>query len=147
MGNPVAKSFSVTVDIQAPPAAVWEVLQDVERWPTWTPTMTSVRRLDSGPLAVGSRARIRQPGLPPSTWVVTDLDAGRGFSWISTAPLMRTAAEHWVEPHPGGSRVLLVVHFSGPLSGLAARFAGKLTQDYIVKESQGLKRRVEGGDG
>jgi hypothetical protein len=53
--------FSITVEIPAPPDRVWAVMADIERWSDWTPTVTSIRRLDPGPLAVGSRARIRQP--------------------------------------------------------------------------------------
>jgi len=75
--------FIRSVDIDAPPDVVWRTVRDVERWPEWTPTVTSLRLVDPGPLALGSRARIRQPRLPPATWQVTELDDGRGFVWVT----------------------------------------------------------------
>jgi uncharacterized membrane protein len=65
--------FRLTVEIEAPPDRVWAVMREIERWPEWTPTLTSIRRLDGGPLAVGSLVLIRRPSLPPAKWQVTAL--------------------------------------------------------------------------
>ncbi|MEX5718406.1 SRPBCC family protein [Geodermatophilus maliterrae] len=60
---------STRIDVEAPVQQVWQVLREVELWPEWAPTVTSVRRLDDGPLAVGSRVRVGRPRiLRPSTW-------------------------------------------------------------------------------
>jgi hypothetical protein len=57
---------------------VFAVLHDVERWPEWT--MTAVKKMDDGPLVVGSKVRVRQPKLLPAVWLVTELDENRAFT-------------------------------------------------------------------
>ena len=88
---------STRIDVEAPVEQVWEVLCEVERWPEWAPTVTSVRRLDDGPLAVGSRVRVEQPRIPPTEYVVTDLEPSRSFTWVATGPGVRTTARHLLE--------------------------------------------------
>ena len=70
------KSFSTTIEIKAPPQRVWAVLADIEGWPDWTASVTSVERFESGPLIVGTRARLRQPKLRPAIWEITKIEKG-----------------------------------------------------------------------
>ena len=88
--------FERSIDIDAAPGHVFDVYVDVERWPEWTPTVTSVERLDAGPLKVGSRARIRQPRLPVVVWEVTELVQGRWFTWVARGPGALTVGRHAV---------------------------------------------------
>lgn len=137
---------SVEVDIDARAQRVWEVLTDVERWPEWAETVTSVTRLDEGPLRVNSRARVEQPKLPPTEYVVTELSPGEWFTWIARSPGVRTIARHDVESLPrGGTRVRLGVELAGPLGKVMGRlFFTRLTQRYLTAEAAGLKARSEG---
>jgi len=136
--------FQVTEEIDAAPEQVWAVLADVERWPDWTPTMTSVRRLDEGPLGSASSAEIRQPKLPKTVWRVTRFEPGRRFEWAAGGPGMTTRGDHVVEPLDGGrSRVTLEIATVGALAGVMWLLLGSLTRRYVSLEASSLKRRCE----
>lgn len=136
--------FSITVDIAAPPDRVWAVVADVERWPEWTPTVTQVKRLERGPLTLGSRTRIRQPRLPPAVWQVSELVEGRSFTWISRSTGVRVTARHSVEPSAQGTRAVLSLRFSGLLGPLIARLTRGLNERYLAIEGKGLSERSIG---
>ena len=137
---------SIEIDINATPARVWEVMSDVERWPEWTETVTSVTRLDADALGLGSRVRVEQPKLPPTEYVVTELDPGAGFTWVATGPGVRTTARHRIAAtgSGSGSRVRLSVEQAGPVGTVMGRlFFRRLTDRYLATEAAGLRARSE----
>ena len=137
-------NLTITVEIQASPDRVWAVMRDIERWPEWTSTVTSIERLDRGPFAVGSRARIRQPKLLPAVWEVSELDETRKqFTWVTRGPAMQVTARHQVEANGVGSRATLSIQFSGLLGALVARLTRTLNERYLAIEAKGLRDRSE----
>lgn len=137
--------FRTTIDIQAPPERVWAALQDIEHWPAWTPTVTKVRPLDPGPVAVGTRAIVRQPKLPSACWQITEFAEGRSFTWIKRSPGVLVTGRHCVEGTANGSRATLSLDFSGPLGSFIARLTRGLNKGYLTLEAQGLKKHAEAG--
>ncbi|MEV0152444.1 SRPBCC family protein [Micromonospora sp. NPDC050686] len=136
--------FEATTEVAAPQESIWAVTVDVERWPEWTASVRRAERLDSGPFAVGSAARVEQPRLRPAVWRVTELAAPTYFRWVSGSPGVRTVAEHRLVPLPDGRvRVLLSVAQTGPLAPLVGRLGGNLVRRYLRTEADGLKRRCE----
>ena len=137
--------FRYEVDIQAPPARVWSVLLDVERWPEWTTSVTSIKRLDFGPLTLGSRTSIVQPRLSKRVWRVSSLDeTHRSFAWTTQSLGLRIVGYHRVEESDtGGSHVTLSLHFLGVLGPLIARLFRDLNRDYLAREGNGLKTHCE----
>jgi uncharacterized protein YndB with AHSA1/START domain len=135
--------FQISVDIAAPPDVVWSVMADAERWHEWTTSVRSIRRLDSGPLRVGSRALVRQPRFPPAIWKVTALDPGRSFTWKNGVPGMWVYAHHSVEPAEGGARAKLRLNYEGVIGRLMGRVTHAITNRYLGLEAAGLKRRSE----
>ena len=136
--------FRIEVEINTPPELVWEIMRDVQRWSEWTPTVTSVRLLDPGPLRVGTRVVVRQPKLPPAKWRVTELDElHRSFTWVSLGPGVRVIARHSVETLAEGSRATLSLRYSGLLAGLFAYLTRGLNDRYLELEAHGLKELSE----
>jgi uncharacterized membrane protein len=134
-----------SVDVDASPDQVWEVLVDVERWPEWTDSVTSVRRLDAGPLAVGSRVEVSQPRIPTGVYTVVALEPGRTFTWEQRQPGSTVSARHDCAPLPDGrTRADLIVVMSGAIGGVMGRLYRRLTERYLAMEAAGLKSRAEG---
>jgi uncharacterized protein YndB with AHSA1/START domain len=136
---------STRVEVDAPVERVWAVLSDVAGWPGWAPTVTALERLDDGPLAVGSRARVEQPRIPPTEYEVTALEPGRSFTWVARGPGVRTTARHVLDDLGAGrTRVTLSVEQSGPVGAVMGRFYRRLTDRYLAAEAEGLRARSEG---
>jgi len=137
------RHFKITVDIGAPAGRVWEVMSDVERWHEWTPSVTSIKRGDDAPVAVGTKLTIRQPKFPPAFWKVTKIEPGRGFESVSPGPGFRVIARHWIEASGAGSRATLSLELQGPLGGLFGAMTKGITERYLAMEAAGLKARSE----
>jgi len=144
IADPSRRHFEISIDIAAPPQRVWSVTSDVERWPEWTASVLSVRRLDQGKFRVGSRARIRQPKFLPAVWQVTKLDEGRSFTWAMHTPGLKATGYHAVASASGGSRATLSVTYSGLLAGIVTRLLATTTERFLALEANGLKKRSEG---
>jgi uncharacterized membrane protein len=136
-------SESLSVDISAARERVWQVITDVETWPQWTRSMTTVKRLDDGPLRFGSRARIKQPGLPNLVWQVTGITEGVEFTWVTRTPGVDATATHRLEETPAGVRLTLTVAWTGIFARAVAAMAGKRTRGYLALETAGAKARSE----
>lgn len=121
--------------IAAPPETVWRLTTEVERWPELLDAITSLERLDSGPLAVGSRSKIKQPGQPLRTWTVTEISAPRRFVWETHGLGMRMVATHDIEPTDTGCRNTLAIDLSGPVGAVIGALAGRRIASTIADEN------------
>jgi uncharacterized protein YndB with AHSA1/START domain len=128
------------IEIGAPAERVWEVFTDVERWPSWTPSVTSVEPLDAPSISVGNRFRIKQPKLPTLVWQVTAVDAPHSWTWAVRSIGATTSATHDVTPAgPSACVVAQVIDQSGVLGSLAGALTRRLTRKYWSLEGNGLK--------
>jgi uncharacterized membrane protein len=137
--------FEASIEVAAPASEVFAAYADVERWPSWTSSVTSVELLDPGPLRVGSRARVRQPKLPVAVWQVTALEPGREFTWQAQGPGVLTTGTHRVTP-AGDDHVTVtaILEQAGPLGAVVGLMTRRLTHRYLDTEVRGLKAYCEG---
>ena len=137
------RTFGITIGIDVPAGRVWQVMIDTDRWHEWTPSVNSIKRLDTGPLVVGSRLVIRQPKFPPARWSITAFDAGLSFTWMSSGPGIRVVAQHCVKPTGNGSQASLSLDFQGVFGSVFGRMTKSITERYLDFEARGLKARSE----
>lgn len=133
----------VTIDINAPPEKVWDVVADVDRWPGWTESVHDIAVTSEGEFGLGSTARIDLAGARPSVWTVNQLEPGHSFTWESKTPGVHSVACHVIEPRDGGSRVTLWVRNSGLFAVLLSPYLSHVGKRNLKWESEGLKRRCE----
>ena len=129
--------------IDVPSDIVWSVTEDIERWPEWASSFTSVKRIDQGPFDVGSKALIKQPGLPEAEWIVTSLTRGERFTWESRIRGIRMIATHEMMAVETGTQNVLRIEMSGLMARLLWPLIRSSAQRSLERENAGLKGRCE----
>lgn len=136
--------FEQSVEIDAQPQRVWDVLSDLEAWPHRIETVDEVELLTPPPVAVGARVRLKQPKLPEGTWEVTSWDAPSSFEFRQQSGGVTSTAGHRVEAlDDGRSRLTLTVEMRGLLVPIFGRIYRDLTNRYMAIEADGIKRAAE----
>jgi len=131
------------LEIEAPLERLWALTIQVEGWPGFTPTVTSVERLDDGPLRVGSRVRLKQPGQPSRVWTVTALEPRRHFAWSTRLPGVTMTGVHELAPTDRGTRNVLRVELTGWAASLLGLLARIPIARALARENEGFRRAAE----
>ena len=129
--------------IEADPAVVWALTIDVEGWPRLTPTVTEVTLLDDPPVALGTRARIKQPGQRAAVWTVSRVESGTEFEWWTKVGPVTMTGGHHLERVDRGCVNVLTLEVTGRGSGLVERIVGRRIAKAIDTENRGFKQAAE----
>jgi hypothetical protein len=90
------------IEVAADPHAVWQVLTDIDQWPTWNPDVKSASL--EGELAEGSRFNWKAgPGTITST--IQELDPPRSIAWTGKTLGLRAIHVYRLEPRGAGTWV------------------------------------------
>ena len=134
-----------SIRIGAPPGDVWAAMVDVERWPVWASQFKRLERLDAGPLAAGSRVKVKPKGMPGSVWQVTEYEEGHSFTWASSlGPGILVTGGHEVTANGNGTNAEFWLEAGGPLG----RLLGPLLRRTVFSRNtrsatEGLKSHLE----
>jgi uncharacterized membrane protein len=145
--QPQARSFQLKLTdellIQAPVEFVWNVTVDVESWPRWTPTVTSVKIISKGEFGLGSRALLKQPMQAEAEWIVTKFQPLRLFEWVSRRSGIYLTARHEILQTEKGTISKLTLFAEGFLIRLLWPVLKNRIAQSIKTENLGLKKYCE----
>ncbi len=139
--------ITASIDIAAPPEAVWKVLMDWSRYPDWNPMLRSIagQARKGGKITVSIASPV---GTLPIDAVVTRLATNSGITWHSKLKVSGLFdRDHIIElsPDPVGSRLTQTQTFAGILAPGASVVATGTVRDGLAKMNAALKERVESG--
>ena len=130
--------------IDAPIDVVWSLTVDLERWPSITPTISSVQLLDDAPLVIGSRALVRQPMQRATVWAVDELDEPTLFVWSARVMGMSMVARHLlVSVGDGVTEQTLEIEVAGRGAGVFLRLFGGRIRRAIDTENEAFAAVAE----
>jgi carbon monoxide dehydrogenase subunit G len=135
--------FESSIDIDAPVKKIWALIDKLEEWPQWMPSIKKIERLSKGPLAVGSQLSViaKVSGLTVTLLMtITEFVAERNVVLEGKALGTRLTRFYALEPANGKTKVTIGGEVSGALAWLARR-GGQAVSDEIA---QVVKKRVEG---
>jgi hypothetical protein len=89
--RPRAGALSCSQDLASTPEAAFALICEVEKWPVWLSPLRSARRLDEGPLELGSRVAVRGtiPGDEEELYEVDKFLGGHIVSLVGAYSLRR----------------------------------------------------------
>jgi Polyketide cyclase / dehydrase and lipid transport len=111
-------------EVAAPPAAIWALWEDPERWADWNPAIAGAEL--QGPFEIGTPAIIRFRGRPAMTFDITAIEPGALFVDQTRLPGAHMGHEHRLE-QPGTETVVVShrIYFDGPLAFLWGVLMGR----------------------
>jgi carbon monoxide dehydrogenase subunit G len=134
--------FESSIDINAPVEKVWALIDKLEQWPQWTPSIKKIERVSKGPLTAGSQLSVtaKVSGLTITLLMtITEFVPERNVVMKGKALGTNLTRFYNLEPLDGKTKVTIGGEVSGALAWLACR-GGKAVSDEIA---QAVKKRIE----
>ena len=135
--------FESSIDIHAPAEKVWTLIDKLEEWPQWMPSIKKIERLSKEPLTVGSQLSVtaKVSGLTVKLLMtITEFVPERTVVMQGKALGTNLTRFYTLEPVNGKTKVTIGGDVSGALAWLARRGG----QAVSAEIAQAVKKKVEG---
>jgi carbon monoxide dehydrogenase subunit G len=135
--------FESSIDINAPVKKVWAMIDKLEEWPQWMPSIKKIERISKGPLGVGSQLSVtaKVSGLTVTLLMtITEFVPERTVVMQGRTLGTNLTRFYNLKPVNGKTKVTIGGDVSGALAWLACRGGQKVSAEI----AQAAKKKVEG---
>ena len=135
--------FESSIDINAPVEKVWAMIDKLEEWPQWMPSIKKIERVSKGPLTVGSQLSVtaKVSGLTVTLLMtITEFVPERSVVLEGKALGTKLTRFYTLEPVNSKTKVTVGGDVSGALAWLARRGGQEVSAEIV----QAVKKKVEG---
>lgn len=134
--------FESSIEINAPATKVWALVDRLEEWPQWMPSIKKIERTSKKPLTVGSKLFVTAKVSRLTVrllMTITKFVPERSVVLEGKALGTKLIRFYTLEPLNGKTKVTIGGDVSGALAWLARRGG----QDVSAEIAQAVKRKVE----
>lgn len=134
--------FSASVEINSTPEKAWPLINNIEEWPKWIPSLKKIEKVTEGPLGAGSRVLVVARSLITVNLLMTITEFVPGRSVVMEGKVLGVRMKRYYEMEPVNGRAKLTAggEVSGLLSFLVRRGGQRLSEEIV----QALKKKVGG---
>ena len=135
--------FKSSIEVNAPIEKVWALIDRLEEWPQWMPSIKRIERLSKEPLTVGSQlsvtARVSRLTV---TLLMTITEFVSEHTVVMKGKALGTSLTRFyaLEPVNGKTKVTI----GGEVSGVLAWLARRGGQAVSAEIAQAAKKKIEG---
>jgi len=137
--------FESSIEINAPTQKVWALIDRLEEWPQWMPSIKKIERVSKGPLTIGSQLAVtaKVSGLTVTLLMtITEFVPERTVVMQGKTLGTNLTRFYNLEPVNGKAKVIIGGDVSGALAWLARRGGKKVSAEI----AQAAKKKVEGSE-
>lgn len=135
-----AASSQAQIEIAAPPERVWELLSNIERWPTWNSLVQ--KSVLSGPLHPGSVFKWKSKGFAVTS-TLREVTQKRRIAWTGKAFGTRAVHTWEIEESNQGTILTTAESFAGWLPKLMPRAMQRTLDETLPVWLQAIKAEAE----